>query len=63
MTTTKLKILGHRNKVTKAQTLSGAYVFLNGIVGTPGQPYDEYEQHLVGRMHKHFRMLQNKFHE
>lgn len=63
MTTTQLKILGHRNGVTKAKKLDGAEVFLNGITGTPGQPGSAYPQFCHGRLSPHFKTLKDKFHQ
>lgn len=63
--TTKIKILGQRNGITKAMTLAAAPVFLDlkKVPGKPGETIDMDEQYQHGRMSPKYRALQNRFHE
>lgn len=57
-----VKILGHRNQVTKARKGDGADGYMKGSVGKPGQPTTVLGLNFHSRMDPKYKQYKEEFH-
>lgn len=58
----KIRVLGFRNGVTKAEALDGQHVYLNGRAGTIGERAEVQSQYVHDRLSPGWSKLKTKFH-
>lgn len=59
----QIKVLGHRNKVTKAKRSDGQEGYLKGTAGVPGQPLAVDQMWFHARMDPKYKELKEEFHK